>query len=294
MRLIKCLGKCDDTIPYIALVLEDGLSLLTTRTKFNRTKVPPEGKVILQIQDINSQVAQFRDLLINIGQPRDCPELREKIRKLRRNCVEACKSTSQLVLPHVQSAMDVGIPVDSPNLVLLFYVAQLFLRELHKSKNLISIIPMDMSGYYENRAGPSYIGNVVSQILLCKQIRPDFNEEELCSIRKDSEEIGQLIAELQEFMPQSEADTGTIPPVPSSIFRTRALPCSVTIVPQIYQSRFSGSRFSNLETGGSPQSWEQNQSEQRNTEDAPMEQQQRPTIVLLPQRFQISVLRREY
>jgi len=44
--------------------------------------------------------------------------------------------------------MDVGIPVDSPNLVLLFYVAQLFLRELHKSKNLIRIIPMDMSGYY--------------------------------------------------------------------------------------------------------------------------------------------------
>lgn len=55
-----------------------------------------------QIQEINSQVAQFRDLLINIGQPRDCPELREKIRRLRRNCVEACKSTSQLVLPHVQ------------------------------------------------------------------------------------------------------------------------------------------------------------------------------------------------
>ncbi|XP_032684980.1 uncharacterized protein LOC116850603 isoform X1 [Odontomachus brunneus] len=172
----------------------------------------PDKSVLLQIQDINSQVAQFRDLLINIGQPRDSPELREKIRKMRRNCVEACKHTSQLVLPHVQSAIDVGIPVDSPNLVLLFYVAQLFLRELHKSKNLIQIVPMDMSGYYESRAGPSYIGNVVSQILLCKQIRPDFNEEELCSIRKDSEEIGQLIAELQEFMPQSEADTGTIPP----------------------------------------------------------------------------------
>ncbi|XP_011646338.1 regulator of G-protein signaling 7-binding protein-like isoform X1 [Pogonomyrmex barbatus] len=182
--------------------------------------------VLLQIQDINSQVAQFRDLLINIGQPRDCPELREKIRKLRRSCVEACKSTSQLVLPHVQSAMDVGIPVDSPNLVLLFYVAQLFLRELHKSKNLIRIIPMDMSGYYESRAGPSYIGNVVSQILLCKQIRPDFNEEELCSIRKDSEEIGQLIAELQEFMPQSEADTGTIlprNPWPYTILGTKSI-----------------------------------------------------------------------
>lgn len=74
----------------------------------------------------------------------------------------------------------------------------------------------------ESRAGPSYIGNVVSQILLCKQIRPDFNEEELCSIRKDSEEIGQLIAELQEFMPQSEADTGTILPVPSFLLRPRS------------------------------------------------------------------------
>lgn len=75
----------------------------------------------------------------------------------------------------------------------------------------------------ESRAGPSYIGNVVSQILLCKQIRPDFNEEELCSIRKDSEEIGQLISELQEFMPQSEADTGTISPTSSFVF-PRPLP----------------------------------------------------------------------
>ncbi|KAF7384462.1 hypothetical protein HZH68_014074 [Vespula germanica] len=57
---------------------------------------------VMQIQDINCQVAQFRDLLINVGQPRDCPELREKIRKLRRSCVEACKGTSQLVLPQVR------------------------------------------------------------------------------------------------------------------------------------------------------------------------------------------------
>ena len=55
-----------------------------------------------QIQEINNQVAQFRDLLINVGQPRDCPELREKIRRLRRNCVEACRNTSQLILPQVR------------------------------------------------------------------------------------------------------------------------------------------------------------------------------------------------
>ncbi|XP_011298398.1 uncharacterized protein [Fopius arisanus] len=159
-----------------------------------------------QIQEINSQVAQFRDLLINIGQPRDGPELRERVRKLRRNCVEACKSTSQLVLPQMRSAIDLGIPADSPNLVLLFFVSQLFLRELYKCKNLVRIVPMDMSGYYASKSGPSNIGNVISSILLCKPITPNFNEEELCSIRKDSAEISALVAELQEFMPQSEAD----------------------------------------------------------------------------------------
>ncbi|XP_006625231.1 syntaxin-22-like [Apis dorsata] len=61
-----------------------------------------EKAVLSQIQEINSQVAQYRDLLINIGQPRDCPELREKIRRLRRNCVETCRHTSQLILPQVR------------------------------------------------------------------------------------------------------------------------------------------------------------------------------------------------
>ncbi|KAF5300181.1 hypothetical protein FQA39_LY11215 [Lamprigera yunnana] len=54
------------------------------------------------IVDINGQVALFRDLLIHIGQAKDCPELREKIRKLRRTCVEACKHTGQLILPQLR------------------------------------------------------------------------------------------------------------------------------------------------------------------------------------------------
>lgn len=67
------------------------------------------------------------------------------------SCIALLISQAQLNLWEIYfdySAMDVGIPVDSPNLVLLFYVVQLFLRELHKSKNLIRIVPMDMSGYY--------------------------------------------------------------------------------------------------------------------------------------------------
>ncbi|XP_055919665.1 uncharacterized protein LOC129951502 [Eupeodes corollae] len=156
------------------------------------------------IVEINSQVALFRDMLIHVGQSKDCPELREKIRKLRRSCIEACKHTVQIIMPQVKSAVADGILTDNPHLVLLFYLSQLFLRELVKSYRLIQVVPMDMSGYYENRAGPSNLGNVISQILLCKQITPDFNQEELCSITKDSQEIAMLLAEMQEYMPQHE------------------------------------------------------------------------------------------
>lgn len=52
--------------------------------------------------DINSQVASFRDMLIHIGQKHDCPELRAKIRKTRRACVESCQSVSKIILPQIR------------------------------------------------------------------------------------------------------------------------------------------------------------------------------------------------
>jgi hypothetical protein len=57
----------------------------------------------------------------------------------------------------------------------------------------------------ENRAGPSNLGTVFSQIILCKQLAPDFNAEELRSIWKDSEDIQRLIDDLSEFMPIEES-----------------------------------------------------------------------------------------
>lgn len=41
-----------------------------------------------------------------------------------------------------------GTVAENPHLLLLFYLAQLFLRELFKSYRLIQVVPMDMSGYY--------------------------------------------------------------------------------------------------------------------------------------------------
>ncbi|KAK6642856.1 hypothetical protein RUM43_004358 [Polyplax serrata] len=103
-----------------------------------------------------------------------------------------------------------GIPADNPHFVLLFFMIQLFLRELAKCSRLIQVVPMDMSSYYAenlNRPGTSNFSNVISQILLCKTITPDFNAEEICSIAKDSEEIEKILQEMQEYMPQQENQT---------------------------------------------------------------------------------------
>lgn len=53
-----------------------------------------------------------------------------------------------MVLFIICSAVAEGIPADNPHLVLLFFMSQLFLRELAKCHRLVQVIPMDMSGYY--------------------------------------------------------------------------------------------------------------------------------------------------
>lgn len=72
----------------------------------------------------------------------------------------------------------------------------------------VFVWPYNKRNAADNRAGPSNLGNVISQILLCKQITPDFNEEELCSITKDSQEIAMLLSQMQEFMPQQDTYLG--------------------------------------------------------------------------------------
>lgn len=57
---------------------------------------------------------------------------------------------------------------------------------------------------------------VISQLLLCKQINPDFHSEELCSITKDSQEIAKLLSEMQDYMPKQEAYLGKLECFPSA------------------------------------------------------------------------------
>ena len=54
------------------------------------------------ICELNVQIAFFRDLLIHIGTPKDSAELRERIRRVRRQCVEGCKQTNCQLLPLIK------------------------------------------------------------------------------------------------------------------------------------------------------------------------------------------------
>lgn len=76
--------------------------------------------------------------------------------------------------------------------------------------------------------------------MLCKQFTPDFNEEELHSIRKDSEEINILISELQEFMPCSEIDIGEDGQLVNNMNRST----SVVIQPACIQVSFTHEKWS--------------------------------------------------
>ena len=52
--------------------------------------------------EINSQIAHFRDLLIQVGHDKhDSPELRVNIRKTRRSCVDLCNKACGLILPQI-------------------------------------------------------------------------------------------------------------------------------------------------------------------------------------------------
>ena len=59
----------------------------------------PQFQIIV---DINLQIAVFRDLLIHVGTAKDSSELREKIRRVRRQCVEGCKQTNTALLPQIK------------------------------------------------------------------------------------------------------------------------------------------------------------------------------------------------
>ena len=50
--------------------------------------------------------------------------------------------------------------------------------------------------------------NVFSQLVLGKSMKPDFNAEETASVEKDKKEIGKIIKEMSEYLPQEDPNKG--------------------------------------------------------------------------------------
>ena len=46
--------------------------------------------------------------------------------------------------------------------------------------------------------------SILSKMVLCKQLAPDFNNEEMKSIRKDIQELSSILSEMQDYLPQEE------------------------------------------------------------------------------------------
>ena len=62
--------------------------------------------------------------------------------------------------------------------------------------------------FSETKPTPHGLSSVLSQIVLCKSMKPDFNVEEKVSIEKDSREIRAIIAEMGECLPKEDPEKG--------------------------------------------------------------------------------------
>ena len=54
------------------------------------------------ICELNCHVALLREHLLAMGGSRDSPELRERIRRTRLDCMTSCKQTAGRLLPHIR------------------------------------------------------------------------------------------------------------------------------------------------------------------------------------------------
>lgn len=176
----------------------------------NNGKDQQEEKKFNQVLiDLNLLVAQFRDLLLGVGSARDCPELREKIRKVRMEAVEEVVRTNNSLLPHVKKCISEGAIVDNGQLICLYLIARLLQRELEKCLRLVTFLPMqDMDKHFDNKtrrpgAGGG-IGTMLTQIVLCTNTRPDFNAEEVASVTKDQKELVVIVADMADHLPKED------------------------------------------------------------------------------------------
>ncbi|KAG8177219.1 hypothetical protein JTE90_022093 [Oedothorax gibbosus] len=153
------------------------------------------------IEELNCLVANFRDLLIHVGKGHDGPEVRDRIRVVRKKCVERATSANRVLMPQIKNDVAEGIPVDNQHLVNLVCCTQLLLREIHKCKMLVAAHPMDMTSFYERRPRSSGVA-VLDKLILWRAPLHDYHQEEVVAIQRDTDTVNGMLNEMLDFMPQ--------------------------------------------------------------------------------------------
>lgn len=105
---------------------------------------------------------------------------RDRSRRKKKYAKQYFNGHFSLSQSHFSSIHD-GMLADNPHLVLLFYLSQLFLRELFKSYRLIQVVPMDMSGYYGKCVCAVWKEVVFRKINLCLQHKPMADDDEIAN-----------------------------------------------------------------------------------------------------------------
>jgi len=176
--------------------------------KLLSTKTKEEGKIIQKaLVTLNLQVALFRDLLLDVGGPRDGPNLREKLRRVRLDVVEATLKANRMILPSIKDCYREGTIIDTTHLVCLYLLAKLLQAELEKCLRLVTNLPMqDMETYLESKSkkpGSSGIGPILSKMALCNAT-PDFNSDEASSVRRNKEDLSSAVQDMADHLPKED------------------------------------------------------------------------------------------
>jgi len=171
-------------------------------------KIKEEGKIIQKaLVTLNLQVALFRDLLLDVGGPKDGPNLREKLRRVRLDVVDATLRTNKLILPNIKDCYRDGKIVDTTHLVCLYLLARLLQAELEKCKRLVTHLPMtDMQNYLETKSkkpGSAGIGPILSKMALCNPT-PDFNTEEVSSVGSAQADLSTAVQDMADHLPKED------------------------------------------------------------------------------------------
>jgi len=167
-----------------------------------------ERRIHQALLELNIEVATFRDLLLSVGSCRDCPELRERIRRVRLAAVEAVARTNTDLLPHIKMCISEGTIIDNGQLICLYLLARLLERELAKCQGLVTSRPMaGMDNHFDKKSktpASGGIGTMLTQIVMCTNVRPDFNAEERASVEKDRRELLVIVEDMADHLPRED------------------------------------------------------------------------------------------